>query len=116
MPSDPSRSGRRPPPSPRVPRARSVAAASDGQRRLVLSRVDRYILKQLAIGLGAITGGLVALIWMTQSLRFVELIVDRGLSVWSFVRLTGLLVPSFVAIILPVAVFVVVLFASSASC
>ncbi len=110
MPSDPSRSGRSAPASNRATGARPVATPS-GRRGLGLSRIDRYILKQLVIGLVAITGGLVALIWMTQSLRFVALIIDRGLSIWSFVRLTGLLVPSFVAIILPVAIFVVVLFA-----
>ncbi len=80
-------------------------------RAFELTRIDRYILGQLVLGLVAVTGGLVALIWMTQSLRFVELIVDRGLSMWTFIKLTGLLVPNFVAIILPVATFVVVLFA-----
>ena len=78
---------------------------------LALSRVDRYVLSQLVLGLAAVTFGLVALIWMTQSLRFVALIADRGLSIWTFLKLTGLLVPNFVAIILPVACFVVVLFA-----
>jgi lipopolysaccharide export system permease protein len=80
-------------------------------RGAALSRIDRYILLQLVLGLTAVTLGLVALIWMTQSLRFVQLIVSRGLSLSIFFKLTGLLVPNFVAIILPVACFVVVLFA-----
>lgn len=108
MPADPSRAGRRAPPTPR-PEATPARGRAQTRRHL-LSQVDRYILGQLTLGLVAVTGGLVALIWMTQSLRFVALIVDRGLSVWTFLKLTGLLVPSFVAIILPVAVFVVVLF------
>lgn len=106
MPADPSRAGRRAPPSPPARRQRPRAR----RRRAWLPRIDRYILGQLTLGLLAVTGGLVALIWMTQSLRFVALIVDRGLSLWTFLKLTGLLVPSFVAIILPVATFVVVLF------
>jgi lipopolysaccharide export system permease protein len=74
------------------------------------SQVDRYILRQLVVALIATTGGLVALIWLTQSLRFVELVVNRGLSIGVFLELTGLLIPNFVAVILPITTFVVVQF------
>ena len=74
------------------------------------SQLDRYILRQLLIALVAVTGGLVALIWLTQSLRFIELVVNRGLSIAVFFELTGLLIPNFVAIILPITTFVVVQF------
>ena len=73
-------------------------------------QIDRYILRQLAIALVAVTGGLVALIWLTQSLRFVELVVNRGLSLRVFLQLTGLLIPNFVEVILPITTFVVVQF------
>ncbi len=72
--------------------------------------IDRYVLRQLMVGLLAVTAGLAALIWLTQSLRFVELVVNRGLSFRVFLQLTSLLLPNFVAIILPIACFVVVLF------
>ena len=75
-----------------------------------LSQLDRYIFRQLAVALVAVTGGLVALIWLTQSLRFVELVVNRGLSIGVFLELTGLLIPNFVAVILPITTFVVVQF------
>lgn len=78
--------------------------------RLRPTRIDRYIVRQLAFGLAAVTFGLAALIWLTQSLRFVELVVNRGLSLRVFVQLTSLLLPGFVAIILPIACFVVTLF------
>ncbi len=74
------------------------------------ARIESYVLRQLGLGLVAVTAGLVALIWLTQSLRFVELVVNRGLSFRIFLQLTSLLLPNFVAIILPIAVFVVVLF------
>ena len=74
------------------------------------SQLDRYILRQLGAALLAVTGGLVALIWLTQSLRFVELVVNRGLSIGVFLELTGLLVPNFIAVILPITTFVVVQF------
>ena len=79
-------------------------------RRPLLPQLDRYILRQLLAALVAATGGLVALIWLTQSLRFVELVVNRGLSFAVFLKLTGLLVPNFVAVILPITTFVVVQF------
>jgi lipopolysaccharide export system permease protein len=76
----------------------------------LVTRLDRYIFRQLLVALLAVTGGLTALIWLTQSLRFVELVVNRGLSVTVFMHLTGLLIPSFVAVILPITTYVVVQF------
>jgi lipopolysaccharide export system permease protein len=76
----------------------------------LVTRVDRYVFRQLAVALLVVTLGLVALIWLTQSLRFVEMVVNRGLSFAVFLRLTGLLIPGFVAVILPITCFVVVQF------
>ena len=76
----------------------------------LITRLDRYIFRQLAVALIAVTGGLTALIWLIQSLRFVELVVNHGLSLGVFLQLTGLLIPSFVAVILPITTFVVVQF------
>jgi lipopolysaccharide export system permease protein len=79
-------------------------------RSRVLTRIDRYVLSQLTLSLILVTAGLVALIWLTQSLRFIQIIVNRGLSPLVFVKLTFLLIPSFVATILPITCFIVVLF------
>lgn len=76
----------------------------------LITRLDRYVFRQLFVALLAVTGGLTALIWLTQSLRFVELVVNHGLSFGVFFELTGLLIPSFVAVILPITTFVVVQF------
>ena len=76
----------------------------------LITQLDRYILRQLLAALVAVTAALVALIWLTQSLRFVELVVNRGLSLRVFIQLTGLLIPNFVAVILPITTFVVVQF------
>jgi lipopolysaccharide export system permease protein len=84
--------------------------ASASSVRNPLTRLDRYIFRQILLALVAVTVSLVALIWLTQSLRFVELIVNRGLSPFVFLRLTVLLVPSFLAVILPITTFVVVQF------
>ena len=53
---------------------------------------------------------LTAIIWLTQSLRFIELIVNRGLPFSTFLYLTVLLMPAWLAGVLPIAVFAAVLF------
>jgi lipopolysaccharide export system permease protein len=75
-----------------------------------MTRIDRYLFRQLALALIAVTVGLAALVWLTQSLRFIELVLDRGLSLVVFVELTSLMLPSFFAVIVPITTFVVVLF------
>jgi lipopolysaccharide export system permease protein len=76
----------------------------------LVTRLDRYMFRQLLMALLAVTGGLTALIWLTQSLRFIELVVNRGLSITVFLHLTGLLIPSFIVVILPITTYVVVQF------
>ncbi len=76
----------------------------------LVTRLDIYIFRQVLMALVAATGGLTALIWLTQSLRFVELVVNRGLSLLVFLRLTSLLIPSFIAVILPITTYVVIQF------
>ncbi len=75
-----------------------------------MTKIDRYILRQLAVALLAVTAGLAALVWLTQSLRFIELVLDRGLSFFVFLELTSLMLPGFVAVIMPITTFIVVLF------
>jgi len=76
----------------------------------MMSRLDIYIFRQVLFALTMATGGLTALIWLTQSLRFVDLVVNRGLSFFVFIHLTSLLIPSFVAVILPITTYVVIQF------
>jgi lipopolysaccharide export system permease protein len=76
----------------------------------MISRLDIYIFRQVLFALVVATGGLTALIWLTQSLRFVDLVVNRGLSFFVFIHLTSLLIPSFVAVILPITTYVVIQF------
>ena len=70
---------------------------------------DRYILRHLLIGLAVLTGGATALIWLTQSLHFIGMIVQHGLSLLAFLHLTLLMLPSFINVILPVTCFLVIL-------
>lgn len=72
--------------------------------------VTRYILKQLVIGMILVTFGLTILLWLSQSLRFIDLIVNKGLSAGLFLRLTSMLMPGFLMVVLPISIFTVVLF------
>jgi len=51
-----------------------------------------------------------AAVWLVQSLRLIDLIVNRGLSAGLFVYLAILILPRFIDAVLPIAVFVAVLF------
>lgn len=75
-----------------------------------MNRLTRYVLRQLAVGMVFVTVGLLVVMWLTQSLRFVELIVNRGLSLTIFLELTALLLPNYLTLILPVALFAVLIF------
>ena len=87
-----------------------VVPTFPGFRGLLGTQIDRYVFRQLVFALVAVTCGLVALIWLTQSLRFVELVVNRGLSLRVFLELSSLQIPYFVSVILPITTFVVVQF------
>ena len=71
----------------------------------------RYLLRQLALPALVATLAFSGAVWLSQSLRFVDLIVNKGLPVTTFLYLTLLLFPSLLLVILPVAVFSAVLFA-----
>jgi len=57
-----------------------------------------------------VTLALTFAIWLTQSLRLIDYIVNRGLPASSFLTFVALLLPSFLGIVLPIASFVAVLF------
>lgn len=71
---------------------------------------SRYVFQQLFVGMVFVTVSFTCIIWLSQSLRLVELIVNRGVSVGTFVYLTLLMLPNFLSVILPIALFCVVVF------
>lgn len=73
----------------------------------------KYVLRQLVVAMILVTAGLTCIIWLSQSLRFIEMIVNRGLSGGMFVYLTMLLLPNFLVLVLPIALFTVVVFTYS---
>lgn len=76
----------------------------------MIYRYSSYIMKHLTIATVLITLTLTSIIWLTQALRFIDFIVDRGISFVSFLELTTLLVPSLLLFVLPFALLLAVLF------
>jgi lipopolysaccharide export system permease protein len=72
--------------------------------------LNRYIFRQLLLATLFVTLALTCAIWLTQSLHFVKLIINRGMTLGAFLQLTMLLLPTFLLIIMPIALFLAVLF------
>lgn len=67
-------------------------------------------MKQIFIGLLVVTTTMLAIVWLTQSLRFLDMIITKGVSVGLFIKLTFLLLPSFLTVLMPISLFAVALF------
>ncbi len=75
----------------------------------MLKRIDRYVLRQLLIATLFLTFVLAGLITIIRSLRLIDFVVNRGLPFRVLFELTILLLPTFIAIVLPIALFAAVL-------
>lgn len=77
---------------------------------MMLKRYNIYIAKHIAWSGLLITASLTSIIWLTQSLRFIDFIVNRGVPLTTFVYMASLLIPSLLMSIMPIALFAAVLF------
>ncbi|PZP38971.1 MAG: hypothetical protein DI585_05740 [Pseudomonas fluorescens] len=64
--------------------------------------VIRDVAKPTAMSLGVLLG----LVWLLQSLRFLDLVVNKGLGFGVFLTLTLTLIPKLLTLILPISVFI----------
>ena len=73
-------------------------------------QIERYLFRT---AIAACFSGLVVLtgvVWVTQALRQIDLITSKGQTIMIFLMITGLALPSLVAIIAPVALFAGILY------
>lgn len=73
-------------------------------------RYNTYIAKHLIHSMLLITFSLTSIVWLTQALRFIDFMVNQGVSITVFLTLTILLIPSLLLMILPPALFCATLF------
>lgn len=75
-----------------------------------MNRLTAYLLRALVLALVFVTFAVTAAVWLTQSLRYVDVVVENGAPLHMFVWLALLTLPTFLSIVLPIALFVAVLF------
>jgi lipopolysaccharide export system permease protein len=75
-----------------------------------MKRLTRYVGRQIALAILFITIALTLSVWLTQTLRFIDTIVNSGLPLGLTFEFLILLIPGLLSIILPIAVFVGVMF------
>ncbi|MGQ3096541.1 MAG: LptF/LptG family permease [Brevundimonas aurantiaca] len=71
-----------------------------------MTLIQRYLFRQLSLPVVAACASLTGIGILSQSLDQLEVIVERGQSVWVMVKLTLLALPQLLAVILPIGLFV----------
>jgi lipopolysaccharide export system permease protein len=72
--------------------------------------LTRYMLRQTLLVMVSVCLIFSSAVWLIQALRLIDLIVNRGLSLGIFLHLAILILPRFVNVVLPIAVFASVQF------
>ncbi len=75
-----------------------------------MRQYERYLLAHLIWPTVLVTLALTGIVWLTQVLRFIDFMLNRGLTLGDFLYLTGLMLPALLLIILPVALCIAVIF------
>ena len=73
-----------------------------------MQRMTVYITKKLMVNFLVVTMTLLAIVWLSQSLKLVDLLVNRGLPFSLFFKMTLLTLPWMVSILLPITYFIAV--------
>jgi lipopolysaccharide export system permease protein len=78
-----------------------------------MKRINQYLTRQLVVSTLMVGFVMTGVIWLFVSVRAVESIVNRGLSIKLFMYLTVLQVPNFLVHIIPFSIFIATLFVYS---
>src|SRR5215468_6527877 len=76
-----------------------------------MRKLTLYLLRQILGPFLLFALLLTLVVWMTQSLRLLDLVINRGQSALVFGYLTMLMLPSLLVVIIPIAFFGAALFA-----
>lgn len=71
-----------------------------------MNLIQRYLFRQILFPVVAACAALAGIGILSQSLDQLQVIVERGQSVWIMVKLTLLALPQLLAVILPIGLFV----------
>lgn len=76
-----------------------------------MSGISSYIFRQIGGPLLFFVFGLTGVVWLSQSLRMLDLVINQSQSAATYLYLTLLALPQLMALILPFALFLAVLYA-----
>ena len=68
--------------------------------------IERYILRRATLMFVATLAPLLGIVWVTQALGSINLVTDSGQSIFAFLKLATLILPSVIPIILPFALVI----------
>jgi len=72
--------------------------------------VNRYVLRQLIVAVAFIALALTFAMWLAQSLKMIDYMVNRGLPASRFLELVLLLLPGFLGVVLPISTAIAAVF------
>ncbi|MBY0500586.1 MAG: LptF/LptG family permease [Alphaproteobacteria bacterium] len=75
-----------------------------------MTQLTRYIFRQLFFTVLVATMVLTCILWLAQSLRYIDFIANKGIPMLLFLEMIFYLLPNLVVIVVPVAVLIGVLF------
>lgn len=68
--------------------------------------IDRYIFKMLSAYILSISILVIGMVWLSQSLRFLELIINNSIGLKSYIFLVIFLLPDLISILLPICLLI----------
>lgn len=75
-----------------------------------MRQYERYLLLNLLLPTVLVTVALTGIIWLTQVMRFIDFMLNRGLTIGDFLYLTGLMLPSLLLILIPISLAIAVIY------
>jgi lipopolysaccharide export system permease protein len=75
-----------------------------------MNRLDRYILKTAGSAFFAVLLVLTSMVWVTTALRQFNLLTSQGQTIWVFLWVTALSLPTLMVVVAPIALFLAIVF------
>jgi len=74
-----------------------------------LSLIERYVFRKALIALLTTAGGLIGVIWIVRAVQEVDVILNKGQGIFTYLQMTTLGVPTMAAAIAPLALLIALL-------
>ena len=73
--------------------------------------IERYIFKKAGLATLVTLGALVGVVWIVQALKGVDIIANKGQTIFAYLALTTLVVPNLIQAVIPVALLISCIYA-----